>query len=85
MTLDRVGDVSGMSIAEIGLVLFAVLVIFGVLFLHSITKPQTCSSTTTESTVENTLDEDSIEDSEGDGLMSEGGITFPPEPDEDQD
>lgn len=25
----------------------------------------------------------SIEDSEGDGLMSEGGIMFPPDPDED--
>jgi Sec-independent protein translocase protein TatA len=75
-----------MSIAEIGLVLFVVLVFLGTWFLHSITKPQALSrSTRAASSTEDTLEEDSIEDSEGDGLMSEGDIMFPPEPDEDED
>ena len=54
-----------MSIAEIVLVLFVVLVFLGTWWLYSITRPQAQArgSTMTESNAESVLDEDSIEDS----------------------
>lgn len=60
------------------------LVIFTVWFLLRLGKKRPLEHKATR-TEKDTLEEDSIEDSELDGLMSEGDILFPEEPSEDED